>query len=235
MSSMNLLFVADINASAVSLFQRGSHEEAKAMFVEALRRVHIFCLQSECEFIDTDDVQLEGGKLRCFDDTPLNSPFSSSSYSIAPSAERKDVYAQVIYGSAFLLSSDIPLVSDAVTAVLLYNVGLFYHRQGIHSGKSTPYRKAMALYRKSFSLLRRRTDSSALLVLEAAICYNLAHIYQAAFCDTATAQATMRQLVPVVDSMMCSANVQQTDIDFFQNGLTLFSDMTSHYNFSPAA
>lgn len=235
MSSMNLLFVADINVSSVSLFERGSYEDAKAMFVEALRRVHSFNLQCKCGFIDTADVQLEGGKLRCFNDSPLNSPYSSCSYSIAPAAEKLDVYEQEIYGSAFLLSSDIPLVAEAVSAILLYNLGLFYHKKAMRSGKSILYMKAMGLYRKSLRLLKKRYESSALLVLEAAICYNLAHVYQAAFCDTAMAQASMRHLGSVVASMAYSENVQPTDLCFFQNSLTLFVDMKSHLMFSPAA
>jgi tetratricopeptide (TPR) repeat protein len=222
---MNLLFIADINAYAVSLFERGSHAYAKTKFAEALEKVHSFSMLCEHDYVDTDDVVLEGGKLRCFNDSPLNSPYSSNVYSVTPASQKKDLYKeQEIYGAAFLLSSDIPIIAEAVSAVLLFNLGLYYHKKALHTEKLVTYRKAMDLYRQSLALLDRKTESSALLVLEAALYYNQAHIHQVIFGDTNKSISFMAKLEGVVECMAKSENVMLSDLNFFEDGLELFAD-----------
>lgn len=251
---MNLLFIADTNAYAVTVFERGSNAYAKTKFSEALEKVYEFSVQCEQTCVDTSDVVLQGGKIRCFHDTPLNGPYDSFTYSVAPLSQKKSrpEARQEIYDSAFLLSSDIPLLAEAVAAVLLFNLGLCYHKKGIHSGKNLSVTKAMDLYRQSHALLLKLNNnkisnslqtSSALLVLEAALCYNQAHILQVVFCDTQSSITMMQQLKTVVDAIQanddncndddCNVHVHLNDLLFFEDGLELFAAVVGPETLSP--
>jgi hypothetical protein len=235
---MLLLLAADLNASAVKLLAEEdiSLEKchtAKGFLDEALRLVERFT--SSCI-----DEQEWGDLTRVYGDCPLNTPgYDTNTYAVI----QGNILKQEIYDGAFLLAADIPVAPQPTAAVLLFNSGLIYHRVANRYGRSRDFSTAADYYIRSYTMLResaqldgRKHDdcsSSALIVLKAALYYNLSHIFLVSFCDNRTADFFLSALQKIVPKMV--GLVSEYDYLFFQRLLQLLTDTTTTRNSSYAS
>ena len=245
MSSMDLLWIADRNATAVSFLEKGFRTEACSEFMGAFREV---VHRRKRDDLDDDcDVQFEDGSYRCFNDAPLKSPYDNDTYSIAISNEADQLHGgHPIYSSAFVLGGDIPVVTEAVWGVVLMNLALWYHIQGLehHQKSRFAFRKAKVLYQQAYCCMRTLfkdkpilKESIALRVLVAAICYNLSNLYWFVYCDSKAALSLIPQFRYLLQSMM-KEDLPAFDLQFFQRSRLFFADFDldhSPFVFSPAA
>jgi hypothetical protein len=235
---MLLLFAADLNASAVKLLVEEDVSLAKCLAAkgpldEALRLVERFT--SSCI-----DEQEWGDPTRVYGDCPLNAPgFDTNTYAVF----QGNILQQEIYNGAFLLAADIPVAPQPTAAVLLFNLGLIYHRIANIHGRSQDFSTAADCYIRSYTMLRESAQSggkkhidgssSALIVLKAALCYNLSHIFLVSFCDNRTAEFFLIALQKLVPRMV--GLVSEYDYLFFQRLLQFLTDTTATRNASYAS
>lgn len=103
----------------------------------------------------------------------------------------KDIEFTEIYGAAFTISgwgnSEEVISPIFVSSVLLFNLALIYHTEGMKTGRLTQQKKSLLLYKRSIALQRKfrsstcdtfLTTTPSVLRLLAALCLNMANIYE---------------------------------------------------------
>jgi hypothetical protein len=272
---MNLLHIADLNATAVAQFERGENQNAASTLLEALRMLSDSTDKSDnvlvtassnfddyCSNSQVDQHQVE----TTADETHLKTntdnnvlPSSSLTYDgtrslirnvVAPSCvyslsprndyrmSRSQHQYEDIYNGAFLLTNDIPIARDETAAVLCFNLAMMLHREGLKVGKTSALREAMQLYQESFSLLGHDANqlcyhkSIVVIVLTAAICQNMAHIY-GLFLSMDKAKDIVDRLSELVVFMDSEQLIDQEDLEFFQ--ISAFSLRSASLRAAPAA
>jgi hypothetical protein len=96
-----------------------------------------------------------------------------------------------LYFSAYYLSfgsRHCNIDVTTITAVLLYNIAITYHKEGLVDGRSTSYQKALYTYKNILKLTKQKTDkkenvastvlSQAILRIIVTVCHNMGHIYR---------------------------------------------------------
>jgi hypothetical protein len=172
-------------------------------------------------------------------------------YSLPITLKNQNHHQDSIYSSAFLLGGDIPIAIEAVRAVLVVNIALSYHHEGLacnHRKSFLRFQIAKVFYEEAHrSLLqlfqekpRIRQESMALRVLFAAICCNLSNIHLLVFCDPTAALSYMRQFQSIIPSIILEEeNLPASDVQFFQRSRLFYAEDMDRYGspfmFSPAA
>jgi hypothetical protein len=237
---MNLLFISDMNAAAVELLSKETTTEGDLATAETLLNeclLQVLQYREHAEGDEYDDNDFNEDRSRTFDNCPLVTPFNIHTYSVF---RNHHFFCQDIYDGAFLLAADIPVCIEATIAVVRYNLGLIQHRIGNRNGNSAAYQQATTHYQKSFAILKEDHDlvesSAALLVLKAALCCNISHLYSVSFCDGSHPEILIDALRPIVLRMRGMVNrITQRDFDFFQVFLHVFEDMSHQSSVAAAA
>lgn len=144
--------------------------------------------------------------------------------------------ANHMYSRAFLLANDIPATTQEATAILLFNIGLAHHLEGVRHGKSADVRLAIAFYKQSFSLVddMREQLEVELLVLMGALCHNMAHCFRN-FRQQNFVEAMVEELAHIVQWIEASQQpICSRDDEFFQTSL-YFATVINDFRFAPAA
>lgn len=220
--------IADLNAAALTLLQQNEPEQAKRMFVCALRDLQTLC-SDENDAADTLPTRFVYSDLGC----------RTNRFSVGTAAaQQHDLLDQSdfnqIYNRAFLLTNDIPAEVQETAAVLFFNIGLVHHLISTRTGKSADMVRAIQFYERSFNYLGNSLDQSVagLIVLMGAVCHNMMHCYSSFFQFFKVA-AMVEQLSQVVCRMASSESICSTDYEFFR--ASLFFSKWNDFRYSPAA
>jgi hypothetical protein len=150
--------------------------------------------------------------------------------------------ALTVFNRAFIAVEEISSSDDVllpatnqhiIPAILLYNLGLSYHTEGMKRGTTHDMFRAYQFYRHSFSLLERApiVDGKEKTLL-AALCNNMAHVSSCFFFDDST-MSSMNLLRNVVESGT-TGDLEEEDITFFTMNLVFYSEF-SGLGLAPAA
>lgn len=90
-----------------------------------------------------------------------------------------------MFKGAFVLGDDIPLQTNAASAVVLYNLAQLTHQIGIKTGKSESMKKSLSIYAMSLRLLETSAslleESDTLVFLLAALHVNIGQLLKVYF------------------------------------------------------
>jgi hypothetical protein len=230
--SASLHAIADLNAKAVALYQIGRNYDARASLRQALSQLrNLTTGNSNMDVSDNDcNDSLDGfpnQSSHCMNGA------SSLAYSAMPYCKDNDVFTQEIYKGAFFITCKGQATLSSVAAVLLFNLGLVYHRAGMKNGISAVMIQALQLYRRSFAILEStRSSSVPSIVMKAALCHNMVHIYKT-FYQPTHARSLISTGAKILNWMQSQDDIQQTDLEFFDK--SMFSTGMDDFRFAPAA
>ena len=143
-----------------------------------------------------------------------------------------------IFSRAFLLADDIPAAAQETIAIVLFNVGLVHHLEGVRNGKSDDVRHAIVFYKQCFNLVYAMSEQQQptveLLVFMGALCHNLAHCYRS-FCQAYCVKAMEEELSQIVRWIEASQQpVCFRDYEFLLTSLFVAETMND-FRYAPAA
>jgi hypothetical protein len=219
---MATLDVRNLNSKAVRMLQHGDTDHARLILVEALLQL---------------GAQLRTGSWRDVYALQKTScaPCLIDVASLTPEKEKKDRFNREIYNGAFLLSNSETYTVHEISAVLLFNLGLIFHRTGIETGCSLSLQKALLFYRHSLSQLEVTTihpPSVSLIVLVGALCQNKYHIHQT-LVHIHEARCLIPRLAEVVSLLEHLRHDREEDLKFFRT--SLFFASLNGFTYAPAA
>jgi hypothetical protein len=227
------LSLLSLNAAAVAHFQLGEFEFASHILKMALRQLQLMC--TFYQSVGMYGYWYESIKQvsYCYSDFFADIDRSAAphcAYTVRPLCHRDDTE---IYDGAFLVSSDGPIALAETGAVLLFNIGLVDHLQGLQTGRSQYFEKALRMYEQSTSLLESvEPDTGLLLLLSAALLHNISQIYSTHF-EMSLARDTAQKLAVVVECMEGEERISDDDFAFFH--ASVFFSKVNDYRCAPAA
>ena len=185
----------DLNSEGVALLHKGRKVDALRNFREAM-----VCVQAE--MAELHDRQLE----------MISESSEHRILCVGVGSEEDALYSQssphnrvALFNKAFALELVNPDVGsgELLTAIVLYNTGLYYHLCAIMSGNKGRFHKAKSIYRMGLDILRGNEDASVdLSLLSMAIFTNLAHISSHFAMD-----AVARELLGLVKKILKTRSV----------------------------
>jgi hypothetical protein len=203
-----------MNAAAVSCYRQDEMATAYSTLIDAFRQLRANC--DDCS--ENHSIGNDG-----------NFPAFSGVYCIEPT--RVDL-SSLIYNGAFLITDEIPCKSRSVAAILLFNVALVQHQQGMKHGESSYMERALKFYEMSVRLLDNFAESRTLTVLLAALYNNMKNIHESFFQSSLARQVT-KELSELLHWMHLHSSVSEEELAFFEASLFL-SALTS-MSAAPAA
>lgn len=212
MNSLN--HIARMNSAAASCYHQGELAAAHSILISALRQLRASC--DCCNNIHTDV-----GK--------GNFPASSGIYYVEPPGDDLPLH---IFDGAFLVTDDVPYTNWSVATILLFNLGIFHHQDGLKSGSSISMQKALSFYEKSLRLLDELSGSTSLTLMLAALYNNMKSIYETFFLRSKARQMSSN-LSELLHWMQSHSSVSEEVIGFFRASL-FFSSVTT-VSAAPAA
>jgi hypothetical protein len=176
-----------LNNEAASLLQAGSTMEALHCFQRALAIMKLSFVDHECH---------DPGTLVDWTDTPRSTPPAIPTKDLGCCRQGGSIY---FYSRPMVLSADdalAPLQSDSVirvrvvSAFIVFNLALGYHRLGIETGSDEPLQDALKLYQIVLTSqnVERFVDEKTRSDLEVLLCVvlnNLSHLHFE-FCEYST-------------------------------------------------
>jgi hypothetical protein len=258
--------ILHLNTKAIAAYEAGENECAATILIDALRLLPT-ALAKGNNVSTTNKDRRHGDFIRQSSDTRIRDTTiatevishetcrkhdmdlsdHSSSYSIHP----RHPYSQdtinlppmmqdhheSIYHGAFLIDASTGVKPKELTAVMLYNLALVMHNEGINHNRSSALNHALSFYRQASAFLssEHQTFSSPIVyVLLAAIQTNMSHILNEFFqSDHNANEATVDRIIHLLILMECDPTIRQCDIEFFQRAATFIS--LTYLHFAPAA
>ena len=239
--------ILDLNNHAVSYLCQGNHSATTTTLRVAIKSLEK-CFQQEKEpfparpvaeeppkkrkrraGVDTPCVQKHG---ECY--VPIRSITLSGAASsdLSASGSLNDVTSLVtLYDRAF----DFPALGDdevdftsqqsktRLAAILLYNLGLSYHREGVRLGVSVELKTALKFYREAYMVLKSawaKSDFKEVFVLLLALLNNMACIH-ASLWDTKDTHQCINWMNRAIASRQ-RAILSKEDYTFFSLNLSVF-------------
>jgi len=153
--------------------QEGNLVAAKESFVHALRALKTLCQSgANCDQeipsyrdLHMGFVTVQHSCLKEEDQTMFAQTVSVAQREVIPQHQE-----MVFFDKAILLQgTDVPCDTTATATVLLFNTGLLHHTEGLLTGRSDSFRRAVSFYKQSLTLLSQHqeqlsTSSTLLLV-----------------------------------------------------------------------
>jgi hypothetical protein len=143
------------------------------------------------------------------------------------------------YNGAFTMDgvTDDAYVAPELSAVILFNLGLLYHRRGMATGNSKALIKALRIYDFSLSALFGEESAAHggtavdMTLLELALYSNIGHVNKHFFNqeDTIRSQSHLRSKLATVNASQLS----QSEYEFFY--LNVIMTHNQQFAFAPAA
>jgi hypothetical protein len=161
------------NMEVIHSFQQRKFHNARSLLFRVCQLIQTAKISNDIN--DTTKVLFDSPSFQSMEDIPLLPARHILS--------ENDVRYQEIYNTAFQLPYYEKISPTFAGSVILYNLGLLYHNEAIQLGRSTASKKALRLYKRSTSLLlssKCERSNSAILLL-AALCHNMAHIFKETF------------------------------------------------------
>jgi hypothetical protein len=147
---------------------------------------------------------------------------------LSPARKTASQFGPNIFGvlhRAFMVEDDRgsyePDHDTIVPAVILYNLGLVFHREAIENGQSLTLAKANEFYRYAMALVERGQFQSRSLL--AAIANNMAHI-SACFFNEESLHTAMEVLMNVMNDPETRAEFDQDDLDLLGMNWIFYSE-----------
>lgn len=243
-----------MNSKAVSLLLEGNHEVSYFTLQKALEDYRDGLNQFDAAMdegdMDVDSTVLYSVAIHLQDATvqhksiytaDSSSSCSSSAAASFPACTSESGYANTegIFNRAFVLhqeeEDDCASPQDlehTVPAVLLYNMGLCHHLQGMSTSlnQSARLRKAMQLYAMAHNMLEQASDAlndMDILVL-LALSNNMGVLQGAQFCNRMGAQTCCQTMERILASQDCLEVLDDDDLEFFSTNLMFLSEFQQH-------
>ena len=222
--------ISELNAGAVALLQQNETEHSKGVFIEALVRLQSLCHDDTGIFL-----RLQGSPhfYTCYSELLGSQNSSATSFAANELLDHEE--AVQIYSQGFLLANDVPVSAAETTAVLLFNIGLAHHQEGLRTGKSAILRNALDLYEWSDSLVSLDTTEQhglAPIVLKGALCHNMALCYSCFF-QMDQFQVVVEKLSQIVRWMDSDEQIECAVVEFFRT--SLFFAEFNDFRYAPSA
>ena len=158
-------------------------------------------------------------------------PIRSITVSDLPSAASDETSLLMVYDNAFDFPSysaeDADFCSQQsktrLAAILLYNLGLSYHREGLKGGKSADLNMALKFYREAYMVLKSAwatSDFQEVFVLLLALLNNMACVH-AVMCDHKDTHQCIDWMNRAIASRQRSI-LRKEDYTFFSLNLSVF-------------
>jgi tetratricopeptide (TPR) repeat protein len=216
-----------LNNKAIMLIKQGDFQEA--VFV---CRIALDKLLSRGREGQHEDVDLAGKVTRNF--LSVRSIPLQDSFSLLKPSSYQDNHAFSLFDRALVVDyAELEAVSSVaaqtcMSAVVLFNMGLAFHIQGVHvhglCRQTTSFKKAMKLYTVANDILEGCADSGGELycLLHLSLFNNMGYIYSH-FCETSDAQRCFKLLQAVLQVMEYSGEDIPGDefVPFHTNVLVL--------------
>lgn len=219
---------------AISYFAVGNFTEAKRSFLVELRELKLLC-DGGSHFEDLDGLpnyeDISHTFIEANDHQSKPQQLSEAKDASVTSCDNAEKDLYLFDRPIALQGSDVPCHCAATATVVLFNMGLIHHAEGLLSGCADKCRRAITFYKQAYSILSQQEDllsaSSTLLLVACALLYNLSHCYTVAFVDTVQAQIFSRELRRLLEWTTAQsecAYISPRDLEFFNSSL-MFADI----------
>jgi hypothetical protein len=246
MTSLHTIFL--LNTTAIAAYESGENECAATKLIEALRLLPT--VLSKGNMADTRMVDAETNQHETLP-KEQNQYGDSSVYSVHPKYAcsqdtiikslciADDYHHGCMYRGAFVNSSEYE--ANESTAIMLYNLALVMHTEGMKRNRVSALYRADSFYRQAVGFLMTASNNykksfslPSIYVLIGAIQTNLSQIANELYQSSHAAnETTVDQLVQLILRMEDENSIRRQDIEFFQRAVTFIS--LTNLDLAPAA
>jgi tetratricopeptide (TPR) repeat protein len=237
-SSLPFSSIAEMNIAAVALMQQTNHDKAISSFETSLSCLHSQFVGGERDMTLTrpQSQNCSGAEAMGFE-----SIISRVCINRSQDYSSKEDNLFAFYTRAFVLSADADIIHGTagevlLAPVLLYNMGLAYHCQGIRNGTSRELKLALQLYEASLKVFENKRQHFSSLYNQAdlllALINNMGHIFSY-FYDLKGMDRCQRHIQTLLEStpeVFELFQEEEEDYTFFASALS-----SSYYRLDVAA
>jgi len=229
-----------MNSEAVALMKLGRNKEAVCLLITATRLSLSPRLQQE-DMIDSEvrcnseamETGLRSTEERVIDSVviPIATTLNANSANEESKSELKITSPTGTKDESFFFPRAFEFLHEkdssdddssnsliSISTVILFNIALACHCQGIETGDTRAYMKALAVYTKAYTLVEKQdlSASNSLVVVMLSILTNTIHIHSILH-NTVELQAAMRMFCRIYEWARHSCALKEEDRRFFSS------------------